>query len=108
MFRRVLVASCTAPCAASSQLFGDCDISSITLTTLAMVIILLLLLIAGGAALARFSVQCLSLDSSCLSVWTSLAGDAGLLRRPRFRLTRRQTRAYNEARLVRRVTVFRQ
>src|SRR5258708_22469945 len=30
--------SSTAPCAASSKLFGDCDISSMTLTTLAMVI----------------------------------------------------------------------
>jgi len=28
--------SSTAPCAASSKLFGDCDISSMTLTTLAM------------------------------------------------------------------------
>src|ERR1700730_5302636 len=36
--RSVFVASSTAPWAASSQLCGDCDISSITLTTLAMMI----------------------------------------------------------------------
>src|SRR5438132_2661463 len=36
MLRSVLDASVTAPCAAASQLVGDCDNSSITLTTLAI------------------------------------------------------------------------
>jgi hypothetical protein len=39
MFRKVSEASLAAPYAASSQLFGDCDISSITLTTLVMAVV---------------------------------------------------------------------
>src|SRR5437016_2912211 len=58
MFRRVLLASSTAPCAASSQLFGDCDISSMTLTTLATVVHSPSSIYRSRAQLARFSSRC--------------------------------------------------
>src|SRR5439155_8116554 len=53
MFRSVFEASCTALCVASSQLSGDCDNNSMTLTTLAITIILLPLIIADGCWIAR-------------------------------------------------------
>src|SRR5881392_1492112 len=53
MFRSVFEASCTALCVASSQLSGDCDNNSMTLTTLAITIILLPLIIADDRWIAR-------------------------------------------------------
>src|SRR5438552_15163261 len=50
----VLDASSTTPCTASSQLLGDSDNTSMTLTILAMVIILLPIFIADGRGIARF------------------------------------------------------
>jgi hypothetical protein len=44
-----------APCAASSQRLGDCESSSITFTTLAMMKILLPLFIADRRCIVRFS-----------------------------------------------------
>src|SRR6266536_1620174 len=54
MLRSVFDASLTTFCAASSQFFGDSDITSITLTIFAMDVILLFLMIEEDCAFGSF------------------------------------------------------